>query len=104
MCSIIGCVVLAALPAILAYGAELPKSWIDSDTGHRVVRLTKEPNSASLYFNQNGYTASGKRLVYTTRDGICVLDLQTKQARQVVSGRVRLVDAGRKNERVYYIR
>ena len=37
-------------------GAEPPLSWIDADTGHRVVRLTKEPGSASLYFNQNRYT------------------------------------------------
>ncbi len=84
--------------------SEPPPSWIDPDTGHRIVRLTSEPNSASLYFNQNGYTASGKRLVYTTPDGISVLDLHTKQARQVVSGRVRLIEAGRKNERVYYVR
>ena len=87
-----------------AAGAESPSSWIDADTGHRVVRLTNEPNSASLYFNQNGYSASGKRLAYTTPDGISVLDIQTRQPRQVVSGKTRLIDAGRRNERVYYIR
>src|SRR3982750_3250748 len=88
---------------VAAAAAEPPTSWIDPDTGHRVVRLTNEPNSASLYFNQNGYTANGKQLVYTTPGGISVFDLQNKQARQVVSGRVRLIDAGRKNARVYYI-
>ena len=41
-------------------GSEPPRTWIDPDTGHRVVRLTNEPGSASLYFNQNGYTADGK--------------------------------------------
>jgi oligogalacturonide lyase len=46
----------AALPA--AGADEPPRSWIDADTGHRVVRLTNEPGSASLYFNQNGYTAA----------------------------------------------
>ena len=70
MCSIIGRVALAALAAILAYGAEPPKTWIDPDTGHRIVRLTDEPGSASLYFNQNGYTADGPKMVYTTPDGI----------------------------------
>ena len=45
MCSIIGRVALAALAAILAYGAEPPKSWIDPDTGHRVVRLTTSPTA-----------------------------------------------------------
>ena len=54
-----------------------PKTWVDPDTGHRVYRLTDEPNSASLYFNQNGYTADGKKLVYTTPEGISTFDLQS---------------------------
>jgi oligogalacturonide lyase len=76
---------------------------VDPDTGHRVIRLTREPGSASLYFNQNGYTPDGKRLVYTHPDGISVLDLATRDSRQVVKGPARLIDAGRKNNRVYYI-
>jgi oligogalacturonide lyase len=83
---------------------EPPTSWIDPDTGHRVIRLTREPGSASLYFNQNGYTADGKRLVYTTPQGISVIDLATREAKQVVKGPARLIDAGRKNNRVYYVR
>jgi hypothetical protein len=35
---------------------ELPREWIDPDTGHRVIRLSDEPGSQSLYFHQNGYT------------------------------------------------
>ncbi len=81
-----------------------PTSWIDPDTGHRVVRLTREPGSASLYFNQNGYTADGKKLVYSTPGGISVLDLATQEARQIVAGRVRLIEAGRKTQRIYYSR
>src|SRR5215813_4361805 len=84
--------------------AEPPTSWIDPDTGHRIVRLTSEPGSASLYFNQNGYTADGKKLVYTTPEGISVLDLTTHDAKQVVQGRARLIDAGRKTQRIYYLR
>lgn len=99
-----GCVWLMAMAAGLVQGAEPPESWIDADTGRRVVRLTKEPGSASLYFNQNGYTADGKHLVYTTPGGISVLNLETRAARQVVSGRVRMIDAGRKHNRVYYTR
>ena len=95
---------MIALFALLLAQDAPPKSWIDKDTGHRVVRLTDEPGSASLYFNQNGYTADGKKLVYTTPDGISVLDLATKQARPVVKGRVRLIDAGRKTQRVFYTR
>jgi oligogalacturonide lyase len=91
------------LPAVCQDG-EPPASWIDPDTGHRVIRLTTEPNSASLYFNQNGYTADSKQLVYTTPNGISVLDLATRKAKSVVEGRVRLIEAGRKNMRVYYLR
>ncbi|MEZ5403463.1 MAG: oligogalacturonate lyase family protein [Bryobacteraceae bacterium] len=93
------------LPALTAAaGEEPPTTWIDPDTGHRVVRLTREKGSASLYFNQNGYTADGQKLVYTTPDGISVLDLATRASRQVVDGRVRMIDAGRRTPRVYYIR
>jgi hypothetical protein len=41
-----------------------PREWIDADTGHRIVRLSDEPGSGSLYFNQNGYTADGKLIWY----------------------------------------
>ena len=99
-------ILIAALGAtsLLGQNAEPPASWIDADTGHRVLRLTREPGSASLYFNQNGYTPDGKRLVYTTADGIHTLDLATRESRHVVKGRVRLIDAGRKHQRVYYLR
>ena len=50
---------LLALAAAPALGQDLPKEWIDPDTGHRVVRLTDEPGSQSLYFHQNPYTATG---------------------------------------------
>ena len=60
-------------------GAEPPKSWIDSDTGHRVVRLTDEPGGASLYFNQNSYTADGNEMVFTTPNGISMLHLDTRR-------------------------
>jgi oligogalacturonide lyase len=93
------------LPVVCAaQTAEPPRTWIDPDTGHRIVRLTNEPGSASLYFNQNGYTADGKKMVYTTPEGISVLDLETKAARSVVAGRVRIIVTGRKSQNVYYTR
>jgi len=91
----------AALPAACA--DEPPRSWTDADTGHRVVRLTNEPGSASLYFNQNGYSADGKKMIYTTPEGISVLDLQTYATKPVVKGAVRVIVAGRKAQNVYYV-
>jgi oligogalacturonide lyase len=82
--------------------ADPPKSWVDPDTGHRVIRLTDEPGSASLYFNQNGYTPDGKLLVYTTPDGISTFDLQTRAVKQVVAGRVRIIEVGHKTPSVFY--
>ena len=73
----------AALAA-LAHAADPPKTWIDPDTGHRIVRLTDEPGSASLYFNQNGYTADGQKMVYTTPNGISVFNLKTHETKPVV--------------------
>jgi oligogalacturonide lyase len=81
-----------------------PKTWIDPDTGHRVVRLTDEPGSASLYFNQNGYTADGKKMIYTTPEGISVLNLETHATKPVVTGKVRIIVTGHKTNQVYYIK
>jgi oligogalacturonide lyase len=38
----------------------LPAEWTDASTGHRVIRLSRENGTQSLYFNQNAYTADGK--------------------------------------------
>jgi len=97
---------LAALGSFTAVSAQdtPPKTWIDRDTGHRVYRLTDEPDSASLYFNQNGYTADGKKLIYTTPDGISSFDLATHQSRKVVEGRVRIIVTAHKTQNVYYIK
>ena len=94
---------LAALTPLAAQAP--PKSWIDPDTGHRVIRLTDEPGSASLYFNQNGYTADGQEMVYTTPGGISALNLKTLAAHPVVAGRgIRIIVTGRKTQNVYYTR
>jgi len=83
---------------------EPPTSWVDPDTGHRVIRLTREPNSASLYFNENGYTPDGRQMIYTTPEGIAVLDLATFKTRSVVEGRVRAIIVGHKTPTVFYLK
>jgi hypothetical protein len=83
-------------------GQHPPRTWIDADTGHRIVRLTNEPGSASLYFNQNGYTVDGLKMVYATPEGISALDLATHAAKSVVTGQVRAIVTGRKRPNVCY--
>jgi len=87
-------------------GASFPRSWIDPDTGHRVIRLTDEPGSASLYFNDCAFTPDGNELIYTTSAdfGSSVVDLRARQTRAVVKGPARTICLGRKTPSVYYVR
>ena len=88
-----------------AFSQDPPKSWIDPDTGHRVIRLTDEPGTLSFYFNVNAYTPDGRKMAYTTADGgIGVIDLTSFKSRIVVAGPVRAVTVCRKSPRVLYIK
>jgi oligogalacturonide lyase len=62
-----------------------PKTWVDKDTGHRVWRLSNEPNSGGFYFNVNAYTPDGKQMIYTAPDGIHVLDMATRETKLLVA-------------------
>lgn len=103
---------LALLLLALATAAQAsppPRSWIDKATGHRVIRLSDEPGSGSLYFNINAYTPDGKQMVYTTAErGISVLDLTTFASRPLVPGPVGggpgAVVVGRRSATVYYFK
>src|SRR5580658_8419460 len=68
----------------LAHAADPPKTWIDKDTGHRVWRISDEPNSGAYYFNVNAYTPDWKQMVYNSPDGIRVLDLDTMKTKMLV--------------------
>lgn len=81
-----------------------PHGWIDKDTNHWVYRLTPEPNSKSLYFNQNAFTPDGKQMVYWVGEGINVLDLTTYKSRQLIQGPVESVAVARTVPVVYFTR
>lgn len=88
--------VLSAQPA-------LPTEWVDPDTGHRVIRLSREDGTQSLYFNQNAYTADGKKLIVTTAGGgISTITLATREIKPLVPGPVSVLVAGHKSGDVYY--
>lgn len=59
-------ILAAGATRLLCAQAALPTEWIDPDTGHRVIRLSREDGTQSLYFNQNAYTADGKKLIVST--------------------------------------
>lgn len=87
---------------------QIPNEWIDPKTGHRIVRLSKQAGSASLYFHQNAYTPEGDKLLISTPRGLETVDLRTRKLKVVVprqsyrmsgsSG----VEMGRKSRHVYY--
>jgi len=81
----------------------LPTEWIDQDTGHRVIRLSREDGTQSLYFNQNAYTADGKKLIVTTGGGgIATIELATREVKPLVAGPVSVLVAGHRSGDVYY--
>jgi len=93
-----------ALTNLPVASQEPPTEWIDASTGHRVIRLSREPGSASLYFHQNGYSADGRKLIITTPSGLSTINLATREIERVVEGRVNVIVTGRKTGQVYYIR
>ncbi len=84
--------------------AQPQQEWLDPATGHRVIRLSKEPGTASLYFHQNAYTADGRKLIVTSPGGISTIDLQTRQIERIVEGRSAVIIAGRKTGQIYYMK
>src|SRR6185503_15438894 len=86
----------------LAQQSDPPREWIDPDTGHRVVRLSDEPGSASLYFHQNPYTPDGQKLLITTPTGLATINLKTRAIEKIVEGRVSVIIVGKKTGQVYY--
>lgn len=83
---------------------EPPVEWIDPSTGHRVIRLSREGGSASLYFHQNAYTARGDKMVITTPKVLATVNLKTRQIEPLVEGRVSSVVVGRKSREVFYFK
>ena len=88
--------------------AQLPADWIDSATGHRIIRLSSEPGSSTLYFHDNGYTPEGDKLIFNSPSGIVLLDLRelgtTPPAPEVVIPSARGSYAARRTREIYFVR
>ena len=84
---------------------EPPREWIDADTGHRVVRLSDEAGSSSLYFHQRGYLPDGHTLLITTPGTISAVDLEARAIRPIVRGEnLNLLFAGPRSGDLYFTR
>ena len=95
---------LFVLPLLLtaARAQEVLREWVEPTTGHRVIRLSDEPGSASFYFHQNAYTASGDKIVISTRKGLSTIDLTTRKIESLVEGRASNVIVGKKTRQAFY--
>jgi oligogalacturonide lyase len=88
-------------------GDDLPREWIDPDTGHRVIRISDVPGSESLYFHYNSYTPQGDKMVFSVPNGIAAVDLTTLGQGQpkldlIVSGPSRVLAAAWQTRDVYF--
>ena len=95
---------VCAASGVASTAQDPPPEWIEPSTGHRVVRLSNEPGTASLYFHQNPYTAKGDKMVVSTPRGLATIDLATRAISPLVEGRVSHLVVGRNSRQAFYIR
>ena len=102
-------VLFFAFASLRAFAADQgPADWIDPDTGHRIIRISPEPDSASLYFHQNFFSPKGDKMIFDSPSGIAVVDLKslghgTPKVSIVVSNASALA-MSRKAPEVYFYR
>lgn len=96
---------LAAVALVLAPAARADPAgqWVDPLTGHKVIRISREAGTASLYFHQNSYTPQGDKMVVSVPGGISVVDLKSWEVTPLVEGKgLILLFTGRKTRTAYY--
>jgi oligogalacturonide lyase len=81
-----------------------PLEWIDAKTGHRIVRLSTEPGTRSLYFHQNSFTPDGRFMIASGPAGIYSIELATRRNQLIVPGKSTPLFVGRKSGLVYFAR
>jgi oligogalacturonide lyase len=81
-----------------------PTEWIDAATGHRIVRLSKDAGTRSIYFHQNSITPDGRFVLVEMDGGLGVIEIATRRNTRLVEGKVRALFVGRKTGLVYFSR
>lgn len=79
-----------------------PRTWVDPDTGHRIHRLTDEPDSCNFYFNFNACTPDGQEMVYTSPAGIHLLNFATRKTKLLLPAPAHAIVVGHKTRTLYY--
>lgn len=92
---------------VLETGKEMPDEWIDRDTQHKIIRLTKKAGrNASFYFHNNPFVGN-KMIFYSTDDKgrqIYTVDLTTLQIEQLTQQASPMIGeiVGPKSKTVFY--
>jgi oligogalacturonide lyase len=81
-----------------------PADWIDAESKHRIVRLSTEPGTKSLYFHQNSITPDGRYVIVTAPSGIVSIEIATKKQTLLSPGNDTLLFVGHKSGLVYFAR
>jgi oligogalacturonide lyase len=81
-----------------------PLDWVDPATGHRIVRLSNEANTRSIYFHQNSITPDGRFVLVEMQDGIGVIEIATRKNTKLVEGKARALFVGRRSGLIWFSR
>lgn len=93
-----------ALFWVLPAHAAPPLEWVEPATGHRVVRLSTEPGTRSLYFHQHAFTPDGRFVIASGPAGIFSIELATRRNVPLVRDKATPLFVGRKTGLVYFAR
>ena len=92
----------------LAGDGGLRDEWVDANTGHRVVRLSRLPGeSESFYFHQNAYTPEGDKMVFENSqmgasNRLFTIDLASRRIEPLSEAEARQGVVARGSRNLYY--
>jgi oligogalacturonide lyase len=105
----VGALLMAAgatlYPQAPASVGPLATDWIDPATGHRIVRLTDDAGGSTLYFHDNAFSPSGDTLMFSTPNGVAVVNVATIGAGakpQIVTSAARGGYFARRTREIYF--
>jgi len=68
------------------------------------MRLTAEPGSQGLYFNENAFTADGTQMIYSVGRNFYALDMNTYKSRKLESDPITCLVVGKLTPTVYFMK
>lgn len=97
----------ASAQPVLETGKDMPDEWIDKDTQHKIIRLSrKEGSSSSFYFHNNPFVGNKMVFFSTGNNGrqIYTVDLSTLNIEQVTQQQGPMLGeiVGPKSKAVFY--